>query len=323
MLGYDTLYYYDLYTSMVEKVDMNFSVEDGQEMIIKSLKPLGDEYTTVLQKAFDERWIDYYPTDGKRSGAYSAGSAYDYHPYILMNWTDDYNSVSTLAHELGHTMHSYLSNENQSFQNSQYPIFVAEIASTLNENLLNDYMVENAKSDKEKLFILGSYLEMLRGTLFRQVSFAEFEWEIHKKIEAGEPLNGEIMSSIYYDIVKRYYGHDEGVTVVPEYIKYEWAYIPHFYYNYYVYQYATSIIYATAFAEKITNSKLQLIEGELGVSKNPAVDEYFKILTGGGSEYPIDLVKNAGVDPMSAEPFKLAMKRMNGVMDKIEAINKK
>jgi len=320
MLGFDTLYYYDLYTSMVEKVDMKFSVEDGQEMIIKSLKPLGDEYTTVLRKAFDERWIDYYPTDGKRSGAYSTGSEYDYHPYILMNWTDDYNSVSTLAHELGHTMHSYLSNENQSFQNSQYPIFVAEIASTLNENLLNDYMVENAKSDKEKLFILGSYLEMLRGTLFRQVSFAEFEWEIHKKIEAGEPLNGEIMSNIYYDIVKRYYGHDEGVTVVPEYIKYEWAFIPHFYYNYYVYQYATSIIYATAFAEKITNSKLQLIEGELGVSKNPAVDEYFKILTGGGSEYPIDLVKNAGVDPMSAEPFKLAMKRMNGVMDKIEAI---
>ncbi len=323
MLGYDTLYYYDLYTSMVEKANMTFSVEEGQEIILNSLKPLGDEYTAVLQKAFDERWIDYYPTDGKRSGAYSTGSEYDQHPYILMNWTDDYNSVSTFAHELGHTMHSYLSNQNQQFQNSQYPIFVAEIASTLNENLLNDYMVENAKSDKEKLFILGSYLEMLRGTLFRQVSFAEFEWEIHKKIEAGEPLNGEIMSGIYYDIVKRYYGHDEGVTVVPEYIKYEWSYIPHFYYNYYVYQYATSIIYATAFAEKITNSKLQLLEGELGIAKNPAVDDYFTILTGGGSEYPIDLVKNAGVDPMSAEPFQLAMKRMNDVMDKIEEIIKK
>jgi len=311
MLGYDTLYYYDLYTSMVEKANMTFSVEDGQEMIIKSLKPLGSEYTTVLQKAFDERWIDYYATEGKRSGAYSTGSEYDQHPYILMNWTDDYNSVSTFAHELGHTMHSYLSNQNQQFQNSQYPIFVAEIASTLNENLLNDYMVENAKSDKEKLFILGSYLEMLRGTLFRQVSFAEFEWEIHKKIEAGEPLDGEIMSNIYYDIVKRYYGHDEGVTVVPEYIKYEWAYIPHFYYNYYVYQYATSIIYATAFYEKIK-------EGG-----DDAVQDYFKILKGGGSDYPIALVKKAGVDPMSAEPFKLAMKRMNDVMDKIESIIKK
>ncbi|MCF6271482.1 MAG: oligoendopeptidase F [Melioribacteraceae bacterium] len=311
MLGYDTLYYYDLYTSMVEKVDMNFTIEDGQEIILKSLKPLGSEYTKVVKKAFDERWIDYYPTDGKRSGAYSTGSEYDYHPYILMNWTDDYNSVSTLTHELGHTMHSYLSNKNQPFQTSQYPIFVAEIASTLNENLLNDYMVENAKSDKEKLFILGSYLDMLRGTLFRQVSFAEFEWEIHKKIEADEPLNGEIMSNIYYDIVKRYYGDDKGITVVPEYIKYEWAYIPHFYYNYYVYQYATSIIYATAFYEKIK------------ADGDNAVQEYFKILKGGGSNYPIELIKKAGVDPMSAEPFELAMKRMNDVMDKIEDILKK
>jgi oligoendopeptidase F len=311
MLGYDTLYYYDLYTSMVEKADMTFSVEEGQDVIIKALKPLGTEYTLVLKKAFAERWIDYYPTDGKRSGAYSTGSEYDEHPYILMNWTDDYNSVSTFAHELGHTMHSYLSNQNQPFQNSQYPIFVAEIASTLNENLLNDYMVENAKSDKEKLFILGSYLDMLRGTLFRQVSFAEFEWEIHKKIEAGESLNGEIMSNIYYDIVKRYYGADEGVTVVPEYIKYEWAYIPHFYYNYYVYQYATSIIYATAFYEKIKENG------------DTAVQDYFKILKGGGSDYPIELIKKAGVNPMSAEPFELAMKRMNDVMDKIEAIIKK
>lgn len=323
MLGYDTLYYYDLYSSMVEKTEMNFTVEEGQSIILKALKPLGKEYNSVLQKAFDERWIDYYPTSGKRSGAYSTGGEYDEHPYILTNWTDDYNSVSTLAHELGHTMHSYLSNQNQQYQDSQYPIFVAEIASTLNENLLNDYMVENAKSDKEKLFILGSYLEMLRATLFRQTSFAEFEWDIHKKIENGEPLNGEIMSDIYYDIVKRYYGHDKGITVVPEYIKYEWAYIPHFYYNYYVYQYATSIIYATAFAEKITESQLQLIEGELGVAKNPAVDNYFKILTGGSSAYPIDLVKKAGVDPMSAEPFQLAMKKMNDVMDKIEEIIKK
>ncbi len=311
MLGYDTLYYYDLYTSMVEKAKMNFSVEEGKEIILKALKPLGEEYTAVLNKAFTERWIDYYPTEGKRSGAYSTGSEYDQHPYILMNWTDDYNSVSTFAHELGHTMHSYLSNQNQPYQNSQYPIFVAEIASTTNENLLNDFMVENAKSDKEKLFLLGSYLEMLRGTLFRQVSFAEFEWEIHKKIEAGESLNGEIMSNIYYDIVKRYYGAEQGVTVVPEYIKYEWAYIPHFYYNYYVYQYATSIVYATAFFEKIKE------DGD------DAVQKYFHILKGGGSDYPIELIKKAGVNPLSAEPFELVTKRMNDVMDKIEKIIKK
>ena len=311
MLGYDTLYYYDLYTSMVEKVNMTFSVNDGQETIIKALKPLGNEYTTVLQKAFDNRWIDYYPTEGKRSGAYSTGTEYDQHPYILMNWTDDYNSVSTLAHELGHTMHSYLSNQNQPYQTSQYPIFVAEIASTTNENLLNDYMVEHAKTDKEKLFLLGSYLDMMRGTLFRQTSFAEFEWEIHKKIEAGEPLDGEVMSNIYYDIVKRYYGADKGITVVPEYIKYEWAYIPHFYYNYYVYQYATSIVYATAFFEKIKENG------------DEAVQKYFNIIKGGGSNYPIELIKKAGVDPLSAEPFELAMKRMNDVMDKIETIIKK
>ncbi len=311
MLGYDTLFYYDLYTPMVETANIHFSVDEGQKIILQALQPLGNEYTTVLQKAFDERWIDYYPTKGKRSGAYSTGIEYDQHPYILMNWTDDYNSVSTFAHELGHTMHSYLSNKNQPYQTSQYPIFVAEIASTTNENLLNNYMVEHAKTDKEKLFILGSYLEMMRGTLFRQTSFAEFEWDIHKKIEAGEPLNGEIMSNIYYDIVKRYYGNDEGVTVVPEYVKYEWAYIPHFYYNYYVYQYATSIVYATAFFEKIIEN------GDVAVQK------YFNIIKGGGSNYPIELIKKAGVDPLSAEPFELAMKRMNDVMDKMEAIIKK
>ncbi len=323
MLGYDTLHYYDLYTSMVEKVDMKFSVEEGEKAILNALPVLGDEYISVLNEAFDNQWIDFYPNTGKRSGAYSSGSAYDVHPYILMNWTGDFNSLSTLAHELGHTMHSYLSNKNQDFANANYSIFVAEIASTLNENLLMDYLVKNAESDKEKLFLLGNYLETLRTTLFRQVSFAEFEWEIHKKAENGEPLNGEIMSELYYDIVKKYYGHDEGVCFVDPYIAYEWAFIPHFYYNYYVYQYSTSIIYSTALAEKITNAQLQLIEGELAVSSNPAVDDYFKILTGGSSEYPIDLIKKAGVDPTAPEPFELAMHRMNKVMDQIEELLKK
>ncbi|MCK5086719.1 MAG: oligoendopeptidase F, partial [Melioribacteraceae bacterium] len=276
MLGYDTLHYYDLYTSMVEKVEMKFSVEEGQEAILRALPALGDEYIEVLKEAFNNRWIDYYPNTGKRSGAYSSGSAYDVHPYILMNWTEDFNSVSTLAHELGHTMHSYLSNKNQGFQNANYSIFVAEIASTLNENLLMDYLVANVETEKEKLFLLGSYLETLRTTLFRQVSFAEFEWEIHKKVENNEPLNGEIMSNIYYDIAKKYYGHDEGICEVDPYIAYEWAFIPHFYYNYYVYQYSTSIIYSTALAEKITNAQLQLLEGEVAAASNPAVDDYFK-----------------------------------------------
>jgi len=309
MLGVDTLHYYDLYTSVVKQVDLNYTVDEGQKLLLNVFKPLGEEYVNTVKKAFDNRWIDYYPTPGKRSGAYSSGAAYDYHPYILMNWNDDYNALSTLAHELGHTLHSYFSNKNQPFIYSDYATFVAEIASTTNETLLNDYLVKHAKTDDEKLFLLGSYLELLRTTIFRQTSFAEFEWDIHKKIEAGESLTGEKMSDIYYDIVKRYYGNDEGVCVVDDYIKYEWAYIPHFInYTYYVYQYSTSLIYATAFAEKIIK------EGQ------PAVDKYYKILKGGGSDYPINLIKKAGIDPMTSEAFDLTIAKMNSVMDQIEAI---
>ncbi len=309
MLGVETLNYYDLYTSIVKAVDMQFSVDESQELLLEVFEPLGEEYVNTVKMAFENRWIDFYPTNSKRSGAYSSGAAYDHNPFILMNWNDDYNALSTLAHELGHTMHSYFSNKHQPFHYSDYETFVAEIASTMNENLLNDYMVKNAKSDEEKLFLLGSYLELLRTTIFRQTSFAEFEWEIHKIIEAGEPLTGEKMSAIYFDIVKRYYGHDEGVCTVEDYIKYEWAYIPHFInYTYYVYQYSTSLIYATAFAEKVK------AEGQ------PAVDKYYEILKGGGSDYPIELIKKAGLDPMSSEAFDLTMKRMNDVMDQIEEI---
>ena len=311
MLGLDELHYYDLYVPLVEKVDISFTIDEGQKVLLEALKPLGDEYVTTLQKSYDDRWIDYMPTVGKRSGAYSSGNAYDVHPYILMNWTDDFNSLSTLAHELGHTMHSYFSNKTQPFAKSDYNIFVAEIASTVNENLLNNYMVENAKSDEEKLFILGSYLELLRTTIFRQTSFAEFEWEIHKKIEAGKPLTGEIMSVIYFDIAKRYYGHDKGHCVVDDYIQYEWAYIPHFYYNYYVFQYATSLIYGTALVEKMNE------QGQ------PAVDAYYNILKGGGSKYSPELIKDAGIDPMSPEPVALTMQKMNRVMDLMEEILKK
>jgi oligoendopeptidase F len=308
MLDVDELHYYDLYVPLVEKVDINFTIDEGQKVLLESLKPLGNEYVTTLQKSYDERWIDYIPTVGKRSGAYSTGNAYDVHPYILMNWTDDFNSLSTLAHELGHTMHSYFSNKTQPFVKSDYNIFVAEIASTVNENLLNNYMVENAKSDEEKLFILGSYLELLRTTIFRQTSFAEFEWEIHKKVEAGKPITGEDMTSIYFDIVKRYYGHDEGHCVVDDYIQYEWAFIPHFYYNYYVFQYATSLIYGTALVEKMIE------QGQ------PAVDAYYNILKGGSSKYATELIRDAGIDPMSPEPVELTMQKMNRVMDQMEAI---
>lgn len=309
MLGVDKLHYYDLYTPLVKSVSFKYNVEEGQKLILDVVKPMGTEYVNTVKKAFDERWIDYIPTTGKRSGAYSSGAQYDLHPYILMNWTDDYESVSTLAHELGHTMHSYFSNKNQPFVNAQYSIFVAEIASTINETLLNNYMVNTVKKDEEKLYLLGSYLDLLRTTIFRQTSFAEFELVIHQKIENGESLTGEDLSKIYYDIVKKYYGNDEGICVVDPYIAYEWAYIPHFVnYTYYVYQYSTSLIFATAFAEKIVK------DGQ------PAIDNFYKILKGGGSEYPIDLIKKAGIDPMTSEAFDLTIAKMNKVMDQIEEI---
>lgn len=309
MLGVDKLHYYDLYTPLVKSVSFKYNVEEGQKLILDVVKPMGQEYVSTVKKAFDERWIDYAATPGKRSGAYSSGAQYDLHPYILMNWTDDYESVSTLAHELGHTMHSYFSNKNQPFVDAQYATFVAEIASTINETLLNNYMVNAVKKDEEKLYLLGSYLDLLRTTIFRQTSFAEFELEIHKRIEKGEPLTGEDMSKIYYDIVKKYYGNDEGACVVDPYIAYEWAYIPHFVnYTYYVYQYSTSLIFATAFAEKIVK------DGQ------PAIDNFYKILKGGSSEYPIDLIKKAGIDPMTGEAFDLTIAKMNKVMDQMEEI---
>jgi oligoendopeptidase F len=291
---------------------MSFTIEQGQEVILNALKPMGEEYQATLKKAFSNRWIDYYPNTGKKSGAYSNGATYDIHPYILMNWTDDFESVSTLAHELGHTMHSYFSNKTQPFQSSDYATFVAEIASTFNENLLNNYLTKTVKTNEEKMYLLGSYLELLRTTIFRQTMFAEFEWEAHKLVENNKPITGEILSDIYYNLVKKYYGNDEGVCIVDSSVAYEWAYIPHFVnYTYYVYQYATSIIYATALAEKV------IADGD------PAVQKYYSILKGGSSEYPLELIKKAGIDPLSSEAFELTMKKMNSIMDQMEKISGK
>jgi oligoendopeptidase F len=312
LLGVDTLHYYDLYTSLAKKVDMKYSVDEGEGLILEALKPMGKDYIKNLKYAYENRWVDLMPTNSKRSGAYESGASYDIHPYILTNWNGDYESVTTLAHESGHMMHSFYSNKNQLYAKSQYPIFVAEIASTINETILNNYLVKNSKSDDEKLFLLGSYLDLLRNTVFRQTMFAEFEWEIHKIVEKGESLTGEQMSSIYYNIVKTYYGNDQGKCIVDPYIAYEWEYIPHFInYTYYVYQYATSLIYATAFAEKIMN------DGQ------PAVDKFYNILNGGYSDYPLNLIQKAGLDPLSSEAFDITMNKMNKVMDQIESIIEK
>ena len=307
MMGLDTLKYLDIYAPSVKGVDLEYNYEEGQKIVLEALKPLGESYTSVVEKAFNERWIDVYPTTGKRSGAYSSGS-YDTPPYILLNYTGLYGDVSTTAHELGHSMHSYLSNKNQPYPMAGYTIFVAEVASTFNEVLLFDHMIKTIKDDDVKLSLLMERLDGFKGTLFRQTQFAEFELKMHEAVQAGKPLTGEILSDMYMDIVKRYYGHDEGICYVDDYINMEWAYIPHFYYNFYVYQYSTSFTASNSLAEKVLNKE----EG--------ALENYLAFLSAGGSDDPIPLLKKAGVDMTSSEAFDKTMDAMNRVMDEIEII---
>ena len=308
ILGVDQLHYYDLYAPLLKGVDLKYNVDEAGKNILAAVAPLGDEYVSVIKKALNERWIDMYPTEGKRSGAYSNGSAYDVHPYMLMNYKGKYDDMSTLAHELGHTMQSYFSNKTQPYPTSNYPIFVAEVASTFNEALLIDYMLKNIKDDATRLSLLGSYLEGIKGTVFRQTQFAEFELRIHELAEKGEALTGDKFNEIYYDITKRYYGNDEGICIVDDEIKSEWAYIPHFYYNFYVYQYATSFTASAALSEKV-------LAGDKEATK-----KYLHFLSAGGSKYPIELLKDAGVDMTTSLPMELTMKKMNRVMDEMEKI---
>ncbi len=308
MMGLDTLHYYDLYAPLVDKIDLSYSVEEAQDHILKSLKPLGKEYIEVSKKSFDERWIDMYPNEGKRSGAYSNGSAYDVHPYILMNYNGKYNDMSTLTHELGHTMHSYLTNKKQHFANADYSIFVAEVASTLNEELLNDHMLKQIKDDQTRLAILGNYLEGAKGTLFRQTQFAEFEKMIHERAAKGEALTGEDFDNMYLELTRKYYGHDKNICIVDDNVKSEWSYIPHFYYNFYVYQYATSYTASTALSEKVLNGS------------NKDREKYLEFLAAGSTKYPVDLLKDAGVDMNSSEPFDLTIAKINKVMSEMENI---
>ncbi len=308
MMGIDTLHYYDLYAPLVEQVDLAYTVDEAVDNILKSLKPLGKDYVDVSNKAFNERWIDMYPNEGKRSGAYSNGSAYDVHPYILMNYNGKYNDMSTLTHELGHTMHSYLTNKKQHFANADYSIFVAEVASTLNEELLNDYMLKQIKDDKVRLAILGNYLEGAKGTLFRQTQFAEFESMIHDRVAKGEALTGEDFDKMYLELTRRYYGHDKNVCIVDDNVKSEWSYIPHFYYNFYVYQYATSFTASTALSEKVLR----------GTDEDRK--KYLNFLSSGSTKYPVDLLVDAGVDMNTSEPFDLTIAKINKVMAEMEAI---
>jgi oligoendopeptidase F len=308
MMGVDQLHYYDLYAPLVASVDLKYTPEEAQKHVLAAVAPLGSDYASVVQRAFDERWIDLLPNEGKRSGAYSNGGAYDVHPYMLLNYLGQYNDVSTLAHELGHTMQSYYSNKTQPYPTAGYPIFVAEVASTFNEALLIDHMLKQIKDDATRLSLLGNYLENIKATVFRQTQFAEFELRMHEKAQKGEPLTGDVLAKLYAEVVKKYYGHDANVCIVDDYVAHEWSYIPHFYRDFYVFQYATSFTASLALAEKV-------MAGDEAAKKR-----YLTFLSAGGSKYPIDLLKDAGVDMTTDEPLGLTMKKMNQIIDEMEKL---
>jgi oligoendopeptidase F len=307
MLGVTDMRYYDIYPPLVAS-SLTFPIDQSVQLMLASVKPLGDEYVKAITQATQNRWMDVYPRPKKRSGAYMNGSAYDVHPYLLLNHNDDYESLSTLAHEWGHAMHSYLAIKAQPFVNAEYPTFTAEIASTTNEVLLLDHMLKVAKTDDERLLYLGSQLENLRGTFFRQAQFAEFEQVTHALVDKGESLTGEALTKIYGDILKRHHGDAQGVVKIDDLYAIEWAYIPHFYNRFYVFQYATSISAGNLFAAEI-------LKGTPG-----ARERYLNILRAGGSRYPYELVKAAGVDLASPAPYIALVANMNSIMDQIEAI---
>jgi oligoendopeptidase F len=308
MLGVDTLKYSDLYAPVVKGLDLKYTFDQGRDLYLDSLGPLGPEYRKAAEQAFEQRWIDVYPTPGKRSGAYSNGSAYDVHPYILLNFNGRYDDVSTMAHEMGHALHSYYANRTQPFPLAEYSTFVAEVASTFNEAMLIQRMLREIQDDDARLSLLMNYLDGIKGTVFRQTQFAEFELRMHEMAERGEPLTGDAFTKLYGEILKEYYGHDKGVCHIDDLYAVEWAYIPHFYYNFYVYQYSTSFTAATALAEEVRS-------GDEGAARR-----YLTFIAAGGSDYPIAVLKEAGIDMTTAGPFEKTMVVMNRTMDEIEAI---
>ena len=301
-LGLDKINMYDLYVPLTENFDMEISYEKAQKIILEALKPLGEEYLENVKKAFAEGWIDVYGNEGKQGGAYSWGS-YDSKSYILMSYKDDLNSLFTLIHEMGHSMHSFYSKNNQPYLYSGYKIFVAEVASTLNELLLINYLLKNAESKEERVYLLNYYLEQFRTTVYRQTMFAEFEKICHGKVEEGEPLTAEDFNNIYYDLNKKYYGESCDVN---EEIALEWARIPHFYSNFYVYKYATGFSAASALSKQI------LEEGESAVSR------YKEFLKSGGSEFPLDQLRKAGVDMEKKESVDEALHVFKDLVKQLE-----
>jgi oligoendopeptidase F len=305
VLGVKELHMYDLYTPLVKDVKMEVTYNEAKDLILKGLTPLGEDYINVLKEGFENRWVDVHENKGKRSGAYSSGT-YGTNPYILMNWQDNVNNLFTLAHEFGHSVHSYYTRKTQPFPYGNYSIFVAEVASTCNEALLNDYLLKTIDDEQKRLYLLNHYLEGFRGTVFRQTMFAEYEHLIHQKAQNNEALTADSLTEMYYELNKKYFGGDD--LIIDEQIGLEWARIPHFYYNYYVYQYATGFSAATALSKQI------LEEGE------PAVKRYLEFLSSGSSDYPIEVLKKAGVDMTSSKPIAEACKVFEAKLTEMESL---
>lgn len=305
MLNLDELHMYDIYVDLVKTEKDNIPFEEGKKILFEALKPLGEKYLNDLKRAFDEKWIDIYPSNGKRSGAYSWG-CYDSYPYLLLNYNDTADAVSTMGHELGHSMHSYYS-KSQNYVDANYPIFLAEIASTVNEVLINDYMYKNAKNKEEKIFYLTDFLDTVRTTIYRQTMFAEFEMIMHEKEEKGVPLTEEEISNTYYDLNKLYYGDN---VVSDDYIRYEWSRIPHFYTPFYVYKYATGLSSALSIVSRIINEDQE------------TTNNYLEFLSSGGSDYPLNILKKVGVDMATTKPVEEALNMFKDKLNELKELIK-
>lgn len=304
ILGLDELHYYDVYAPLMSDVDISYTYEQAKEMVKKAVAPLGEEYGKIVQKGFDDHWVDVMPNVGKSGGAYSSGT-YDSAPYVLTNFTGTIDSVSTIAHEMGHSLHTYLSNHTQPSQYAHYTLFVAEVASTVNENLMIEQLLSQDIKPEMRLYLLNQYLENFKGTVYRQTMFAEFEKIAHEQVEKGEALSAEYLSELYKDLVQQYFGPE---LVMDEEVKYEWARIPHFYRSFYVYKYATGYSSAVALSEGI------LKDGEA------AVKPYLEFLSMGGSKYPLDSLKHAGVDLTTPAPIEKALQKFEQIVAEAEKV---
>jgi len=304
-LKLETFHAYDAYVTLFPSVKREYTYEDGINLVLDSISPLGEDYVKDVKYAFDNRWIDVFETKAKRSGAYSSGTTFGVHPYVLLNWSNELNDVFTLTHEMGHNMHSFYTGKSQPYPYANYSIFVAEVASTVNEALLLDYLIENAKSKDEKLFLIEKHINNIVTTFYRQTLFAKFEQIVHEKNQNGEALTPELLSKLYGELHLQFWG--DAMTLDKE-EELTWARVPHFYYNFYVYQYATSFAASEAISNKIK------LEGK------KAVDKYLSFLHSGSSDYPINVLMNAGINMTKSDPIISVTKKMNDLLDKLEKL---